>query len=174
MLRLIRGIARKDKHMRTSVARIALVVAAGCSLSVVLAGQGVTPEMRMVNQMAEALGGRERVLAVKTLRIVGYGELAYQNGGGNIAGHPDAPQKWRSVVDYERTIDLEHGRMRVQQRVKNHFVFASLAGQLGLARTNEVLDGDIAYNVVQGQGGSPIRRNSSESAMRPSVSVEWN
>jgi hypothetical protein len=138
--------------MRTSMARIALFVAVGCSLSVALSGQGVSPEMRVVNQMAEALGGKERVLAVKTLRVVGYGELAYQNGGGNITGHPDAPQKWRSVVDYERAIDLEHGRMRVQQRVKNNFVFASLTGQLGLDRTNEVLDGDIAYNVVQGQG----------------------
>src|SRR5688500_1992349 len=111
MLRLIRVIAGKGNGMRTSLARMALFVASGCSLSVVLAGQGVSPEMRAVNQMAEALGGRERVLAVKTLRIVGYGELAYQNGGGNITGHPDAPQKWRSVVDYERAIDLEQGRM---------------------------------------------------------------
>ena len=43
--------------MRTSVTRTALVVAVGCSLSVVLVGQGVSPELGMVNQMAEALGG---------------------------------------------------------------------------------------------------------------------
>ena len=135
--------------MRTFVACIALIVAGGGALSVAIAGQGASAGLLMANQMAEALGGRDRVLAVKTLRIVGYGELAYQNGGGNITGHPDAPQKTRSVVDYERTIDFENRRMRVQQRVKNHFVFASFAGQLGLTRTNEVLDGDVAYNVAQ-------------------------
>jgi glyoxylase-like metal-dependent hydrolase (beta-lactamase superfamily II) len=133
--------------MRKSVARLAVVVAGGAILSAVIAGQGASSEVRVVGQMAEALGGRERVLAVKTIRFVGYGELAYQNGGGNITGHPDAPQKWRSVVDYERTLDLQNWRTRVQQRVKNHFVFASLEGQLGLTRTNEVLDGDVAYNV---------------------------
>lgn len=114
--------------------------------------------MRVVNQMAEALGGRERVMAVKSVRIVGYGELAYHNGGGNITGHPEAPQKWRSVVEYERTIDLDNWRTRVRQRVKNHFVFASFAGQLGLERTNEVLDGDVAYNVVDGPGGPQFQR----------------
>ena len=133
--------------MRTILARTFLIVASGYLLSVALTGQGVSPEVRAVNQMAEALGGKERLMAIKSVRIVGYGELAYQNGGGNITGHPDAPQKWRSVLEYERTIDLEHWRTRVQQRVKNHFVFASLTGQLGLQRTNEVLDGDVAYNV---------------------------
>jgi hypothetical protein len=152
--------------MRTSLTRIALIAAVGCSLSIVLAGQGVSPEMAAVNQMAEALGGKERVLAVKTLRIVGYGELAYQNGGGNITGHPDAPQKWRSVVDYERTIDLEHGRTRLQQRVKNHFVFASYAGQLGLVRTNEVLDGDVAYNVAQNATGQEQFQRAGNAAVR--------
>lgn len=144
--------------MRIVLARTVLIVASAYVLSVVIDGQGISPEMRAVNQMAEALGGKERVMAVKSVRIVGYGELAYQNGGGNITGHPDAPQKWRSVVDYERTIDLEHWRTRVQQRVKNHFVFASLTGQLGLQRTNEVLDGDVAYNVVQGTNNLQYQR----------------
>lgn len=136
--------------MRKSVALLAVTVVGGWALSAAIAGQGTSPERKVVEQAAEALGGRQRVMAVKTLRIVGYGELAYQNGGGNLTGHPDAPQKWRSVVDYERTIDLEHWRTRVQQRVKNNFVFASLQGMLGLTRTNEVLDGDVAYNVTGG------------------------
>ena len=144
--------------MRTVLARTFLIVASGCLLPVILTGQGAAPEIRVVNQMAEALGGKDRVMAIKSIRIVGYGELAYQNGGGNITGHPDAPQKWRSVIDYERTIDLEQWRTRVQQRVKNHFVFASLTGQLGLQRTNEVLDGDVAYNVVQGAEGPQYQR----------------
>jgi hypothetical protein len=128
-----------------SVTAIAAVV---CVAS--LAGQGATREGQLLTRVAEALGGRDRLLQVKTLQIVGYGELAYFNGGGNITADPQAPQKWQKVLDYTRTIDLEHWRTRVQQRLKMDFVFASNAGQLGLNRTNETLDGDVAYNIGGG------------------------
>jgi glyoxylase-like metal-dependent hydrolase (beta-lactamase superfamily II) len=104
----------------------------------------------MVDKAAEGLGGLDRLMAMKTLQIVGYGELAYMNGGGNITADPDAPQKWQKVLDYTRTIDLEHGRTRVEQRLKMDFVFASEVGQLGLNRTTETLDGDVAYNIGAG------------------------
>ena len=55
-------------------------------------GFAQTPEMRVINSAADALGGRERLLSVKTLAIYGYGQQAYQNGGGNITASPDAPQ----------------------------------------------------------------------------------
>jgi len=51
-----------------------------------------TPELQVINRAADALGGKERILSVKTLTIYGYGQQAYQNGGGNIAASPDAPQ----------------------------------------------------------------------------------
>ena len=54
-----------------------------------------------------------------------------------------------------RTIDLEHWRTRVQQRLKMDFVFASTVGQLGLNRTNETLDGDVAYNIGGGFLAAP-------------------
>ena len=72
---------------------------------------------------AEALGGKNRILALKTLTIYGYGQQAYQNGGGNITASPDAAQKWVNVNGLQRTIDLEHGRMRLQQRLVQDFVF---------------------------------------------------
>jgi glyoxylase-like metal-dependent hydrolase (beta-lactamase superfamily II) len=118
--------------------------------AVTLAGQGATREQQLVTRAADALGGRERILQLKTLQIVGYGELAYFNGGGNITADPQAPQKWQKVLDYARVIDLEHWRTRVQQRLKMDFVFASTIGQLGLNRTNETLDGDVAYNIGGG------------------------
>jgi hypothetical protein len=129
-----------------------------------------------VTRAADALGGRDRVMALKTLQIVGYGELAYFNGGGNITGDPDAPQKWQKVLEYTRTIDLEHWRTRVQQRLKMDFVFASTIGQLGLNRTNETLDGDVAYNIGGGflaapQSGTP--QPSPPGRPRP-VSVVWS
>jgi glyoxylase-like metal-dependent hydrolase (beta-lactamase superfamily II) len=140
-------------HKRAVVSSLTFAIVA--SLAIGLAGQGSAPELQLVTRAADALGGRDRVMAVKTLQIIGYGELAYFNGGGNVTGDPAAPQKWQKVLEYARTIDLEHWRTRVQQRVKMDFVFASTAGQLGLNRTNETLDGDIAYNIGGGFLAAP-------------------
>ncbi|HZJ31195.1 MAG TPA: hypothetical protein VFD21_06480 [Vicinamibacterales bacterium] len=141
--------------MSNRIVVLALAIAS-TTLVVGLAGQGPSPEAQLVRRAADALGGRERVLAIKTLQIIGYGELAYFNGGGNITGAPDAPQKWQKVLEHTRIIDFENGRTRVQQRLKMDFEFASTAGQLGLNRTNETLDGDVAYNI--GGGGARQRR----------------
>ena len=62
-------------------------------LAIRLVGQTASPERQLVLRAAEALGGLDRVMALKTLQIIGYGELAYMNGGGNITADPDAPQK---------------------------------------------------------------------------------
>ena len=135
---------------------LAMTVAAVVALVSGLASQGAATERQVVTRAADALGGgRDRVMAVKTLQIIGYGELAYFNGGGNITGDPAAPQKWQKVLEYTRTIDLEHWRTRVQQRLKMDFVFASTVGQLGLNRTNETLDGEIAYNIGGGFLAAP-------------------
>jgi Metallo-beta-lactamase superfamily len=120
---------------------------------------------RLIAGAAEALGGRERILAVKTIVLEGYGEAAYMNGGGNISASPEAPQKWISIPEYEKTIDLEHRRMRVRQRNHQNFVFASAAGYLGAANPNTVyLDGDIAYNV--GQNGRAVRNTEAAARAR--------
>ena len=157
--------------MHKRVVVLSLAVAIVVALSIRLAGQAAAPERQLVTRAADALGGRDRVMALKTLQIVGYGELAYFNGGGNITGDAAAPQKWQKVLDYTRTIDLEHGRTRVQQRLKMDFVFASTIGQLGLNRTSETLDGDIAYNVGGGflaapQSGTPQPQPAGPAAVR--------
>jgi hypothetical protein len=149
---------------------IAAVAACG-ALVTGLAGQGTSSELQLVRRSADGLGGRDRVMALKTLQIFGYGELAYFDGGGNITGDPSAPQKWQKVLDFRRIIDLEHWRTRVQQRVKMDFVFASTVGQLGLNRTNETLDGDVAYNVGGGflaapQAGTPQPQPAGSAAAR--------
>src|SRR4029079_17604685 len=106
------------------------------------------PQAADVIQLAtEALGGARRLRSVKTIAVAGYGETAYMNGGGNISASVEAPQKWISVPDYEKIIDLEHGRMRVRQRNHQNFVFAGAAGYLGGANAaSAYLDGDVAYN----------------------------
>jgi glyoxylase-like metal-dependent hydrolase (beta-lactamase superfamily II) len=155
-------------HKRLAV--FAVATAACGALVAGLAGQGTSSELQLVTRAADALGGRERVMALKSLQIVGYGELAYFDGGGNITGDPSAPQKWQKALDYRRTIDLEHGRTRVQQRLKMDFVFASTTGQLGLNRTSETLDGDVAYNVGGGflaaQTGTPQPQPAGPAAAR--------
>jgi len=157
--------------MYKTLAVFTVAVAASGVLVTGLAGQGTSSELQLVTRSAEALGGRDRVMALKTLQIVGYGEMAYFDGGGNITGDPSAPQKWQKALDYRRTIDLEHGRTRVQQRLKMDFVFASTVGQLGLNRTNETLDGDVAYNVGGGflaaaQAGTPQPQPAGSAATR--------
>ena len=157
--------------MYKSLAVFIVAVATSGALVAGVAGQGAGAELQLVTRAADALGGRDRVMALKTLQIVGYGELAYFDGGGNITGDPSAPQKWQKALDYRRTIDLEHGRTRVQQRLKMDFVFASTAGQLGLNRTSETLDGDVAYNVGGGflaaaQTGTPQPQPAGPAAAR--------
>jgi glyoxylase-like metal-dependent hydrolase (beta-lactamase superfamily II) len=146
---------RKEPAMNNKIGVLALAIAASIALVIGLAGQGTSSEVQLVRRAADALGGRDRVMAMRTLQIIGYGELAYFNGGGNITGDPAAPQKWQSVLEHTRTLDLEHGRMRVQQRLKMNFEFASTAGQLGLNRSNETLDGDVAYNIGGGFLAAP-------------------
>ena len=70
---------------------LSVTVAISAALVSRLAAQGTAPERQLVTRAADALGGRDRVMAVKTLQIVGYGELAYFNGGGNITGDPARP-----------------------------------------------------------------------------------
>ena len=122
-----------------------------------------TPAMKVIVAAFEALGGRERILAIKTIRIDGYGQVAYQQGGGNITASPDAPQKWTNINGSHRVIDLEHGRMRLQQRQFQDFVFAyerNMTGR-GPAQT-QTLDGDIAFNV----GGDGRAARAPEAAAR--------
>src|SRR5262245_633498 len=129
-----------------------------------LSGQGISPALRVVENAAEALGGKQRILAIKMIKIEGYGQAAYQNGGGNISSSPDAPQKWVDIPEYEKILDLEHRRMRVRQRQHNHFVFASVDGYLGRNVTVAALDGEVAYNV--GNDGRAVRAGAGAAAAR--------
>jgi hypothetical protein len=129
-----------------------------------LLGQTSRTANGVIDGAAEALGGKQRLLAIKSIKIEGYGQLAYQNGGGNISSSPNAPQKWVNVPEYEKIIDLERRRMRVRQRQHNAFVFAGVDGYLGRAVSIAVLDGDVAYNV--GGDGRAVRASSANAAAR--------
>ena len=71
---------------------------------------------------AESLGGEDRIPSTKTLETLGYGQMPYINGGGNITASPDAPQNWWNVGGVEWTIDFEHSRMRDRLVVEGDFI----------------------------------------------------
>jgi hypothetical protein len=133
---------------------VRLVLTSVATAAAALTFYGAAPQQpqaaaSLIAGAAEALGGRERILAVKTIVLEGYGEAAYQNGGGNISASPDAPQKWVSIPEYQKTIDLEHRRMRLRQR--NHQI--SFLPRLRISRRANpnivYLDGQVGYNVSQ-------------------------
>ena len=95
-------------------------------------------ELQVVNDAAAALGGRDRILAVKTLTIDGFGNNP--NLGQQMT--PESELLLWMLPDFKRTIDLEHGRMRVQFTRRPAFpaVFDNQKNDQGL-------DGDVAYNV---------------------------
>jgi glyoxylase-like metal-dependent hydrolase (beta-lactamase superfamily II) len=144
--------------MRSRLALSASILSVAVVASAVFIGAQQRRADDVVARAAEALGGAGRLRAVKTITVAGYGENAYMNGGGNISASVDAPQKWVSVPEYEKTIDLEHGRMRVRQRNHQNFVFAGVAGYLGGANAQMAyLDGDVAYNAAA--NGRMVRAN---------------
>jgi glyoxylase-like metal-dependent hydrolase (beta-lactamase superfamily II) len=151
--------------MRSRLALSVLSLTLAVAASALLTSAQQRHAEDVVTRAAEALGGAGRLRAVKTIAVAGYGETAYMNGGGNISASADAPQKWISVPDYEKTIDLEHGRMRVRQRNHQNFVFAGVAGYLGGPNAaSAYLDGDVAYNAAP--NGRMVRANDQASRAR--------
>ena len=117
---------------------------------------------QVVTRAAEALGGVERIQALRTIRFRGYGHDAYQDGGSLITTEPTAPEKMNVLTAYERVIDLPNGRTRVRAKQSRAFVFAARAAMEGRAY-EQALDGTIAFDVGPGGAG---RRVSSEVAVR--------
>src|SRR5262245_21717065 len=66
-----------------------------------------TTAREAIDAAAKALGGTDRIKAIRNLTLIGYAQYAYQNGGGNITALPGAPQKFIAANDYRRIYDLE-------------------------------------------------------------------
>jgi hypothetical protein len=76
--------------------------------------QSTADARQVVTRAAEALGGADRIQALKTMRLRGYGHDPYQDGGSLITTEPTAPEKMTIVTAYERAIDLANDRTRVR------------------------------------------------------------
>jgi glyoxylase-like metal-dependent hydrolase (beta-lactamase superfamily II) len=107
-------------------------------------------EQQIVDDAAEAVGGAERILAVKTLVIEGEGS----NGNLGQDMTPDAIGQTFTVTDYKRAIDVGSGRVRVEQTRTPTFTF--FQGQQPQKQVFGV-DGAVAYNVAA--NGNATRAN---------------
>ncbi len=109
---------------------------------------GSTPEQRIVEDAAAALGGRDRVLAIKTLVVEGAGG----NGNPGQDMTPESTSPPFAVTSYKRAIDVAGGRGRITQTRAPSFVYFQ-----GQSPQTQVLgvDGEVGYNV--GANGAATR-----------------
>jgi len=111
------------------------------SAMTIVACTRATPEQQVINDAAAALGGRDRILAVKSLVIEGDG--ANGNLGQDLT--PERAVQTFTLTNYKREIDVAGSRTRVEQTRTPTFPY--FQGQqpqrqiLGVA-------GDVGYNVA--------------------------
>ena len=107
-----------------------------------------TPEQQIVNDAAAALGGAEKIQAVKTIVLEGAGK----NGNMGQDMTPDASAQGFTVTEYKRAIDVPAGRARIEQTRTPTFTY--FQGQQPQKQVSGV-DGDVAYNVGGQRHGHP-------------------
>ncbi len=99
-----------------------------------------SPEQQVIDDAASALGGRDKVLAVKTLVIEGEG--ANFNLGQDVT--PEAAAQTFSVT-FTRAVDVAAERARTEQtRTPNFPYFQGQAPQ----KQVQGIDGEVGYNVA--------------------------
>jgi hypothetical protein len=118
-------------------------VAAILAGSYLLLGQAQgTPESQLIDQVAAAMGGKQRVLGVRTLVLEGRG----RQGDLMALMTPDSMMVgWEFRI--KRTFDLANGRMRVWQSNRSLFPARFDEQPQGGARLVNALDGDIAFTL---------------------------
>lgn len=101
----------------------------------------VRAQQQLIEEAAAVMGGRERVLAAKTLVIEGDGV----NGNLGQDMTPDANEQRFTLSGYRRSIDLSQVRARTEQTRTPGFVYFQ-----GPQAQKQVLgiDGEIAYNIA--------------------------
>ena len=109
--------------------------------AIVAACTQTTPEQQVVNDAAAALGGRDRILAVKTLVMEGEG--TQYNPGQDVT--PEANGQTFTVTAYRRAIDVAGARARTELTRRPNFTF--FQGPAPQRQVNGI-DGAVGYNVA--------------------------
>ncbi len=110
------------------------IMLAACS-----GGSGADPVLKVAENAAQALGGKDRILSLKSLVIEGEGTAP--NLGQNVM--PDSELPIWKVTEFRRAIDVANGKMRVKQVRTAQFLFAGATVQ----QQEFGVDGDIAYTI---------------------------
>ena len=132
---------RSERSRRTRSLVRGAVAAIACTVMLPAAAQ--TPEQQVVNDAATALGGRDRVLAVKTMLLEGAGNFV-----GITSLRYDDDIGFKSAIeqlrDVKRAYDLANTRARFELTRMVEYVF-----YIGDAptRTIQGLDGTVAFNI---------------------------
>ena len=123
--------------------------------AVLLSGCGpASPEMQVIEDVAEALGGMRAVQNAETVVIEGRG-TNFRLGQNQ---DPDAPLPEYEISEFTREFDLANGRWRQEQlRTSNFFTGNPLFNQ----RQIIAVDGDVAFDVSE---NGTARRASSQVA----------
>ena len=114
-----------------------------------------TPERQVVDDAAQALGGAERLQAVKT--IVLEGEGTHYNLGQDVV--PNASGQTFAVTQYKRSIDVQGERARTELvRVPKFTYWQGLAAQ----RQVQGIDKAVGYNVAASGTASRIAQTAAD------------
>jgi glyoxylase-like metal-dependent hydrolase (beta-lactamase superfamily II) len=125
------------------------------TLLVVSACARPTDEQRFVNDAAAALGGADRLRAVKTLVIEGQG--SQYNLGQDV--RPDASGQTWAVTEYKRTVDVAAQRARTELvRVPKFTYWQGLAAQ----RQVQGIDKAVGYNVNASGAASRVAQSAAD------------
>jgi glyoxylase-like metal-dependent hydrolase (beta-lactamase superfamily II) len=126
------------KNSRSLISLLIVLTFAGCATP-------KTPEQQFVDDALAAVGGRDKVVAVKSVIIEG-GGVNY-NLGQDMK--PEAATQTFEVTDYRRTIDVEHGRGRIEQTRTPKFAFFQGPQP---QRQIQGIEGEVPFSVnAQGQ-----------------------
>jgi hypothetical protein len=113
--------------------------------------------LEVVQRAAEAMGGAQKIVDIRNIIATGYGQYAYQWGGGRIDGSLQAPEKYIAANELVRVYDLENSRFQMRERRNMLFPFLARFGH-AWTPNNWVLDDDVAYNISdQGAARAPDR-----------------
>ncbi len=114
-----------------------------------------TPEQQFIDDAAERLGGRDRVIAVRTLLLEGEGTQF--NMGQDM--RPGASGQTFTVSGLKRQVALAEHRMRTElTRTANFAFFQGPAPQ----RQVQSLDGEVAFNVAPNGNAARLTAQASE------------
>jgi hypothetical protein len=117
---------------------LAAALAAGCARN---------PAAKILTSAVDAVGGKDRIMALGTLTIEGEGTSP--NLGQNLT--PESPLTVWKVTGFSESFDPEKGRMHIEQVRTAQFPFAMAT----TVRDNRSLDGEVAWDTDPDGNNTP-------------------